>query len=273
VTPNDKLVKAHYEGEATRHGEGATSTMEDTIIRDEEIAVIVRFLGQLGRQSGLKILDLGCGNGYALGQVTKAHPGHQYWGLDFSEALMAIAKSRGLACDLRLGDARALPYADRSFDGVYTERCIINLLEPEDQVKALAEIHRVLVPGGHYLMIEAFADGLEASNRARAQLGLEPIQQPYHNRWLDRASLFSRVSGLELVGAGGPGPKGGASPSVISNFLSSYYFMSRVIYPAVTRAEVVRNSEFVKFFHELLAHLPPAGNYAPIQAYVFRKKD
>ena len=52
------------------------------------------------------------------------------------------------------------------------------------------------------------------------------------------------------------------------NFLSSYYFVSRVLYPAMLNgSEVVRNSEIAKFF----SYLPPMGNYCPIQAFVLRK--
>jgi hypothetical protein len=53
-----------------------------------------------------------------------------------------------------------------------------------------------------------------------------------------------------------------------TNFLSSHYFVSRVLYPAVLKGDLVRNSEFTKFF----SFLPPAGNYSAIQAHLLKKR-
>jgi ubiquinone/menaquinone biosynthesis C-methylase UbiE len=145
---------------------------------------------------------------------------------------------------------------------VYTERCLINILDWEGQSQALREIARVLKPGGSYLMIECFTDGLANNNKARAECGLQPIDAAYHNLYFDPekfaaaiAPLFDRVtdeSSFPLPG----------------NFLSSHYFVSRVLYPAMARGEVFRNSEVAKFF----SFVPPMGNYSPIQAHVLRKK-
>jgi ubiquinone/menaquinone biosynthesis C-methylase UbiE len=262
---NDELIRHHYEKVAESQGASPCSTMEDATIREREAALILETLGRAGAGGPLDVLDLGCGNGYMLGRVIEAYPRHRYWGLDFSEHLLAIARSRGMACDLGLGDARDLPYEDGAFDFVYTERCLINLLDASQQLLALEEVHRVLRPGGYYLMIEAFTDGLELSNKARKQLGLEPINPPYHNRFMDKAEVLAKAGSLFQ------GPPDGAAPPVASNFLSNYYFLSRVFYPAVTRAEVVRNSEFVLFFSQLLGDRPPVGDYSPIQALLFRK--
>jgi ubiquinone/menaquinone biosynthesis C-methylase UbiE len=265
---NDELIRQHYEKVAESQGASPCSTMEDATIREREAALILETLGRAGAGGALDVLDLGCGNGYMLSRVIEAYPGNRYRGLDFSEQLLGIARSRGMACDLGLGDARDLPYQDRSFDLVYTERCLINILDASQQARALEEIHRVLRPGGYYLMIEAFTDGLELSNKARKQLGLEPIGPPYHNRFMDKAEVLAKAGSLFQ---GPPDGAAGVVPPPAGNFLSTHYFLSRVFYPAVTRAEVVRNSEFVLFFSQFLGDRPPVGNYSPIQAFLFRK--
>ncbi|HYX67710.1 MAG TPA: class I SAM-dependent methyltransferase [Terriglobales bacterium] len=268
----DELIRDHYRQQAEKHGASSRSTMEDEIIRGRELEFIDKFLGTAGRalrKKALKVLDLGCGNGYALELAHRSHPRNRYWGLDFSEDLLALARGRELPhCDLRSGDARALPYQQGFFDVVYTERCLINLLDPREQEKALGEIHRVLKPGGYYLMIEAFADGLENNNRARRELGLTDVPEAYHNKFFDKERFLAVVKSHFEVVEPESLDRYARGYSFCSNFLSSHYFISRVLYPAVLKGELVRNSEFIKFF----TFLPPIGNYASVQAYVLKKK-
>jgi ubiquinone/menaquinone biosynthesis C-methylase UbiE len=153
-----------------------------------------------------------------------------------------------------------MPLEDGAFDIVVTERCLINLRGPADQAVAIGELARVLRPGGHYICIEAFMDGLELLNAAREQLGLPPNHPPAHNVWFEtdwfQETVQRHLRRRDSTELGAP-----------SNFLSSHYFISRVVYPAITRREILYNTEFVKFF----SFLPPIGEYSPIQLYLFRK--
>lgn len=270
VSP-DELIREHYRQQAEKHGASSRSTMEDEIVREREVELIVQFLGATARASKKKargVLDLGCGNGHTLEAVRRCHPANRYSGLDFSEELLARARARKLpGCELRLGDARALPYKDGSFDAVYTERCLINILDWDGQKKALSEIRRVLRPGGYYLMIECFTDGLENNNRARRELGLPDIQEAYHNRYIDKELFLAAVQKGFAVVPPESLDRHARGYAFRGNFLSSHYFVSRVLYPAVLKGELARNSEFIKFF----SFLPPVGNYSPIQAYVLKR--
>jgi ubiquinone/menaquinone biosynthesis C-methylase UbiE len=271
VSP-DLLIREHYRQQAEKHGASPLSTMEDEIVRARELELMVHLLAATGRASRKKsrrVLDLGCGNGHALEVVGRAHPGNRYWGLDFSKELLAVARARKLrGCDLRLGDARSLPYETGSFDVVYTERCLINILDWDGQRKALDEIGRVLRPGGYYLMIECFTDGLENNNRARREVGLPDIEEAYHNRYLEKSQFLSAVKGSFLMVEPQSLDRYARGYQFRDNFLSSHYFVSRVLYPAVLKGDVVRNSEFIKFF----SFLPPVGNYSAIQAHVLKRK-
>jgi ubiquinone/menaquinone biosynthesis C-methylase UbiE len=271
TTSADELIRGHYRQQAEKHGASPTSTMEDEIVRERELELIVHFLtatAKASRKKSRRILDLGCGNGYALEAVRRAHPANRYSGLDFSEELLALARARKLpGCELHLGDARALPYKDGSFDLVYSERCLINILDWDGQKKALSEIHRVLRPGGHYLMIECFTDGLENNNRARHELGLPDIPAAYHNRYIEKEPFLAAIEGRFAAVEAKSLDRHARGYHFCGNFLSSHYFVSRVLYPAALKGELVRNSEFIKFF----SFLPPAGNYAAIQAYFLEK--
>jgi ubiquinone/menaquinone biosynthesis C-methylase UbiE len=264
-TNSDEVIREHYRKVAEAHGDSPRSSMEDDTVREKELEWITGYFRHLQKtQASLRVLDLGCGNGYALGRLAlEARAGDTFCGLDFSPELLEIARRRGLKnCVLDRGDARALQFGDNEFNFVYTERCLINILDWEGQAQALREIARVLKPGGSYLMIECFTDGLANNNKARAECGLKAIDAAYHNLYFEPekfataiAPIFDRVSDESEF----PLP---------ANFLSSHYFVSRVLYPALTRGEVVRNSEVAKFF----SFLPPVGNYSPIQAHVLRKK-
>src|SRR5690606_12552043 len=129
------------------------------------------------------------------------------------------------------------PFDDASHDVVITERCIINVMDQQDQARSLAEVARILKPGGHFICLEAFTDGLENLNAARRELRLEPNDMPYHNLWFDKSWFLDTIEPYFDVVA--PEDTGGKVAPY--NFLSSHYFMSRVVYPAVTKADTVYN--------------------------------
>jgi ubiquinone/menaquinone biosynthesis C-methylase UbiE len=76
-------------------------------------------------------------------------------GVDFSPAMLEIARSRaaeaGMDVELRKGDAQALDFADASFDSVV---CTLSLCSIPDDHRAVAEVKRVLRPGGRFLLME-----------------------------------------------------------------------------------------------------------------------
>lgn len=76
-------------------------------------------------------------------------------GIDVSPAMLEIGRRRATALgrlvDLRLGDAQALEFQDRSFDTVV---CTPSLCSIPDARRAVAEAKRVLRPGGHMLLLE-----------------------------------------------------------------------------------------------------------------------
>lgn len=116
-----------------------------------------------------------------------------------------------------------------------------------------------LVKGGLLVLLEAFVDGLNSLNRARSEVGLPSNPPAYHNLLLDADVV------REYLGTCG------MKFEEENNFLSGYYFGSRVLYPALAKLakkKVVYNNAFGQYF----ASLPPKGNFSHIKALVFKKK-
>jgi len=267
---NDQIIQSHYKLQAEKYKDSSASTMEDTIIRQKELESIFSFFNlREVRVVATNVLEIGCGNGYTLQQLAEAYPHTSFHGLDFSHDLLAIAEKRKISNgSFSQGDVRNLEFDGASFDVVYTERCLINLLSWEDQQKGLSEIHRVLKKGGFYFMVESFTDGFDNLNKARTELGLNNIPVAHHNLYFNKESFKEFVKPLFSITD--PSSLGTTESTALQpNFLSSHYFSARVLHPLLTKGDPnQKNTEFVKFF----SFLPPSGNYAPIQAYILQKK-
>jgi ubiquinone/menaquinone biosynthesis C-methylase UbiE/alkylhydroperoxidase family enzyme len=96
---------------------------------------------RLGIGDGDRVLDLACGSGLALELASLR--GASVAGIDASSRLIAIARDRLTGGDVRVGDMHALPWEDDSFEVVTSFRGIWGTTP-----QALAEVRRVLVPGG-----------------------------------------------------------------------------------------------------------------------------
>lgn len=92
-----------------------------------------------------RILDVGCGTGAVMERLQA-----RSWtvGVDFSRDALAYSSERGLR-NLSLGDAQKLPFRDAVFDTVVSLDTVEHV--PDDGL-ALAEIYRVLRPGGVFVM-------------------------------------------------------------------------------------------------------------------------
>jgi SAM-dependent methyltransferase len=95
----------------------------------------------LGIDDGDSLLDVACGSGLAL-ELARLQ-GATVAGIDASPRLAAIASDRNPSGDIRVGDMRALPWADATFDVVTSFRGVWGTT-PE----VIGELERVLRPGG-----------------------------------------------------------------------------------------------------------------------------
>ncbi len=112
-----------------------------TLAEPTNVREYVAMHHRLGVGAGDRLLDVACGSGLAV--ELAGLRGARCAGIDASPRLLAVARDRNPEADLRVGDMNALPWADGSFDVVTSFRGIWGTTP-----SALAEVYRVLVPGG-----------------------------------------------------------------------------------------------------------------------------
>jgi ubiquinone/menaquinone biosynthesis C-methylase UbiE len=101
---------------------------------------------------GLRVLEIGCGCGSEAELFARA--GAHYTALDLTNAAVSITHARFQLANLEgrfvQGDAEDLPFADASFDLVYSHGV---LHHTPDTPRTIREVHRVLVPGGRAMIM------------------------------------------------------------------------------------------------------------------------
>jgi len=143
-----------------------------------------RVVDQMGIHEGMKVLELGPGSGFFTPEASRrAGDWGRLYCLDIQPVLMARLKRKiereGLGnVALMVGDAATLPFAEDSLDLAFL---VTVLGEIPNKDGALAELYRVLRPGGVLSVSELFIDtdySLRRTIISRAhKAGFEPVKQ------------------------------------------------------------------------------------------------
>ncbi len=101
-----------------------------------------------------RILDVGCGKGRFARIVQEKNPLAEVWGLDISGEMLRHVPA---PIRTRQGSMTALPFADAWFDGAYATESLEHAVDID---RAVAEICRVVRPGGRIVIIDKNAEHL-----------------------------------------------------------------------------------------------------------------
>lgn len=223
-------VLEHWESWARTYGSELRATTKCETIKLLEIEAFVRWIGRLHQGEEPVVLELGCGNGINGFALAERHSGLRYIGVDFSEAMISNALSTvdrhaaGVSSAARLAfgvaDVRKLtmplvldessPHGAgeqargllplKEADFAITDRMLINLGSPQEQLDAMRRIAELVRKGGHFLMLENSAQTHASLNRIRAALDLDPRQPAPFNVFIDEDAVIATFSEeMELV--------------------------------------------------------------------------
>lgn len=165
--------------------------------------ILNRVVHSLALSDGAHILDIGCGTGGNLSMLAEHGT---VTGVEFSQAAAAFAAAQGTG-DVVVGPAEQVPLEDNRFHLI----TMLDVLEHLDaEAPALAEVRRLLLPGGHLLItVPAFMMLWSGHDVAlhhrrryrRPELRLRLEEAGLEVQWLSyyNTSLFPAVAGIRLA--------------------------------------------------------------------------
>lgn len=247
-------VKKFWEDQAKRFKESPLATAPDVYYRELEIQSILAHL-----KNGASVLDVGCGNGFSTFAFARQLPHSQFTGVDYSESLITYAlratKKEKKAVQKRLsfivGDVLSLgsvpALRGKKFDYIVSERCLINLVNWQEQAHALLEMKKLLKKGGHIILTENTQEGLARLNGLRKQFDLPAITVRWHNYYMPEKKLL-------------PFMKKHFKLESTENCGNLYYIVSRVVYAKLAALEGKR-PDYLNPINMIAAKLPTLSTY------------
>jgi len=266
-------IRRHWQGWAKEYGASLRATTKASTAKAMELEALSRAITEIERtrESGLVILEAGCGNGHNCLSLTEKHPRASFTGIDFIEDMIkaadSVKKERAIPDErvmFRVGNVLnlALPYA--TFDVVFTDRCLINLNTGLLQQKAIASLAQLLKPNGYLLMIENSQQTYNAQNRLRELAGLAKRTPAEFNHFFDEELLlpFLASVGLKVLD--------------IEDFISLHDIVLYILVPMINGGKVDYDHPLVEAATKLniaLSSLTPGGTgrYGQNRLYKCRK--
>lgn len=228
-------VKDFWNSEARDWGEDPRVTIRDHHQRLLGIGVTQSLLD--GRK---RVLDIGCGSGFST--LHYARVVGEIIGEDFAEAMVARANRfldddayydrimqdyapngatpRPTNVEFREGTILELDHPDATFNAVVTERVLVNLPTRELQEQAVAEVARVLAPGGVWILTEVSEQAHDRISGFRTKFGLSPMERYWHNLYLDELEFGNVLERRDL------------RVRQVTRF-ETYQFLTKVVHPLV----------------------------------------
>lgn len=153
-----------------------------------------RLLQWLPEQVEGKLLDLGCGTGYAAPHLHARYPRSPLLHLDLAHGMLSFAREQRPVADAHYvcGDAEHLPMADASVELIWSSLAVQWCEQPD---RLMTELARVLKPGGRCLLATLGPDTLHELKRAWAA-----VDDDIHvNSFIPLTQLLQHNTDLQLA--------------------------------------------------------------------------
>ena len=175
--------------------------------------VVGQVIAKMAIGPGERILDLGCGTGWATRILAQTNAGVQAIGVDASPKMIAKADelhSFTIRARYDFGPFEALDFKDGEFDRIFSMEA---LYYTSDVEKSLAEALRVLKPGGQAEILMDFYEENPSSAGWGEALGLQ-LHRKSEADWIAtfESAGFTNVTAARVIDSRGPGDEASFEP-------------------------------------------------------------
>lgn len=205
-------IQQHWQNWAISFGKDLRATTKGRTAKMIEIAAIGRVIDQASQEMKrpLRVLEIGCGNGFNCSWVAQNYPDCQVTGIDYIPEMVEAAKVRQAEDGIdaarliyQIGNALHLDGIAGPFDVIFTDRCLINLNKWELQQQAYRQMARLLAPGGYLATIENSSEARNRQKDLRAAVALADRPIDSFNTFIadGKIEALARELGLDVVNA------------------------------------------------------------------------
>ena len=241
-------IKTHWQSWANDFGDDLRATTRSSNIKKLEIKALIKMLKKHSNKplSDLKILEVGCGNGFNSISIAK-ELGCSVDGFDFIPEMIESANANRDKIDPTLKNKVSFKVGDildmdlsKKYDIIFSCRCLINLPTHKMQNKAIVELSKAIVRDGLLLLLENFNDNHRLQNNLREIVDLPVRKVAEFNRFFNFSEFSENLTLNKL------------RIKDQSNFSSLHDVMQYVIVPMLTGGETDYKHEVMSKVTQLL---------------------